>query len=167
MSVAFTKEGDTENAAAVDLPDRPVSPHPNLVTPHGLALLEAALARARADYAANQIDGAQAAGAPAGDRRALARAARDLRYFAARCATAKVVAPPTDSAVVRFGATVTIRRADGREQVFRIVGEDEAEPQQGTVSHVSPVARALLGKGAGEEASLAGAAVEILAIGPA
>ena len=37
MSVAFTKEDDTENAAAIDLPDRPISPHPNIVTPHGLA----------------------------------------------------------------------------------------------------------------------------------
>ena len=37
MSVAFTKEGDLESTAA-DLPDRPISPHPNLVTAAGLAL---------------------------------------------------------------------------------------------------------------------------------
>lgn len=36
MSVAFTKEGDSE-AFAADLPDRPISPHPNLVTADGLA----------------------------------------------------------------------------------------------------------------------------------
>ena len=41
MSVAFTKEQDSE-AAAADLPDRPISPHPNLVTPEGLAALDAA-----------------------------------------------------------------------------------------------------------------------------
>ena len=51
MSVAFTKEGDLE-AAAADLPDRPISPHPNLVTREGLAAIEAALAEARAAYAA-------------------------------------------------------------------------------------------------------------------
>ena len=46
MSVAFTKEEDYESVAA-NLPDRPISPHPNLVTPEGLALIEAALATAR------------------------------------------------------------------------------------------------------------------------
>src|SRR3990167_7942288 len=47
MSVAFTREEDYESTAA-DLPDRPISPHPNLVTPEGLALIEAALVEARA-----------------------------------------------------------------------------------------------------------------------
>jgi hypothetical protein len=49
MSVAFTKEQDSESAAA-DLPDRPISPHPNLVTAQGLAEIEAELAKARAAY---------------------------------------------------------------------------------------------------------------------
>ena len=53
MSVAFTREEDLE-ATAADLPDRPISPHPNLVTPAGLAAIEAALAEARAAYAAAQ-----------------------------------------------------------------------------------------------------------------
>ena len=57
MSVAFTKEEDSESQAA-NLPDRPVSPHPNLVTAKGLAELEAALAEAAAQ-------GAGAALAPA------------------------------------------------------------------------------------------------------
>ena len=38
MSVAFTREEDLE-ATAADLPDRPISPHPNLVTPSGLAAI--------------------------------------------------------------------------------------------------------------------------------
>ena len=58
MSVAFTKEQDSE-AAAADLPDRPISPHPNLVTPNGLAALDAALAEARAAYAAAQAGDVQ------------------------------------------------------------------------------------------------------------
>jgi hypothetical protein len=33
---------------------------------------------------------------------------------------------------------------DGREQTFRIVREDEADPAHGTVSYVSPVARAVM-----------------------
>jgi transcription elongation GreA/GreB family factor len=40
--------------------------------------------------------------------------------------------------------TVTLRRNDGREQSFRIVGEDEADPSRGTVSYFLPVARACL-----------------------
>ena len=50
MSVAFTREEDLESQAA-DLPDRPISPHPNLVTQTGLAALEAELAAARLAYA--------------------------------------------------------------------------------------------------------------------
>ncbi len=82
MSVAFTKELDSE-AAAADLPDRPISPHPNLVTSEGLAQLDAALAEARAAYAA-----AQASEDIQADRTAMARATRDLRYYGARRSSA-------------------------------------------------------------------------------
>ena len=54
---------------------------------------------------------------------------RDLRYWRARRATAQVIPPPADCPLVRFGATVTIEREDGRSQVWRIVGEDEADPK--------------------------------------
>ena len=43
MSVAFTREEDLE-ATAADLPDRPISSHPNWVTAEGLAAIETALA---------------------------------------------------------------------------------------------------------------------------
>jgi transcription elongation GreA/GreB family factor len=45
---------------------------------------------------------------------------------------------------------VTIERDDGRRQTYRIVGEDEADPVHGTLSYVSPVAQALMGKPVGE-----------------
>ncbi|SPU45083.1 transcription elongation factor regulatory protein [Brevundimonas diminuta] len=131
MSVAFTREEDLE-ATAADLPDRPISPHPNLVTPQGLAQIEAELAAARAAYTA-----AQAAGSIEADRTAMARATRDLRYWSARRGTAQLVEAPPDGKV-RFGDTVTIEREDGRTQSWRIVGEDEADPSKGSVSHVSP-----------------------------
>jgi transcription elongation GreA/GreB family factor len=160
MSVAFTKEGDAESVAA-DLPDRPISPAPNLVTPRGLALIEDALAQARAAFSAARVQGdAQA------DRTAMARATRDLRYYGARRASAQLVQFDPASAVVRFGAAVTVEREDGRRQVFEIVGEDEAEPARGAISYTSPVARALLGKGVGDEAQAAGQALEIVSIGP-
>jgi transcription elongation GreA/GreB family factor len=56
---------------------------------------------------------------------------------------------------------VTIRRDDGRELTYRIVGVDEADPAQGTVSHISPLARALLGKSKGDEIAIGGKNVEI------
>jgi hypothetical protein len=45
-----------------------------------------------------------------------------------------------DAEVVHFGCTVGIVRDDGSQQSYRIVGEDEADPNRGTVSYVSPVA---------------------------
>ena len=160
MSVAFTREEDLE-AAAAHLPDRPISPHPNLVTREGLAALDAALAEARAAHAA-----AQANGGVQGDRTAMARATRDVRYYAARRASAQLVETAPAPGAVGFGGRVTFSREDGRRQTFRIVGEDEADPARGTLSHVSPVARALLGKHVGDTAIVAGSEVEVIAAGP-
>jgi transcription elongation GreA/GreB family factor len=137
MSVAFTREEDLE-ATAADLADRPISPHPNLVTAEGLAQIEAELASARAAYAAAQIKGSIES-----DRTAMARATRDLRYWSARRASAQLVEPGETDGRVRFGGSVCIERDDGRSQTWRIVGEDEADPAKGSVSHVSPLARAV------------------------
>ena len=159
MSVAFTKEQDYESQAA-DLPDRPVSLQPNLVTPQGLAQIEAELAAAQAAYRA-----AQAAGDVEADRTAMARATRDLRYWSARRATAQLTEPDRHTGKVVFGGAVTFVRDDGREQTFRIVGEDEADPAEGRVSYVSPLARAVMGKEVGDTAMVAGHEVEITAVG--
>ena len=52
MSVAFVKEESAEAAAETLLPDRSISPHPNLVTEAGFAALERQLSQARAAYEA-------------------------------------------------------------------------------------------------------------------
>ena len=65
---------------------------------------------------------------------------------------------------MRFGGSVTIEREDGRVQTWRITGEDEADPAKGSVSHVSPLARALMGKRVGDVAVAAGQEVEITAV---
>jgi len=139
MSKAFTKEADGGDVYD-DLPDRPISPH-NLVTKHGLELIEAELARLHEEHAAAH---------DADDKPLLAKINRDLRYWTSRRATAQVVEPPRDAAEVYFGSSVTIEREDGRRQTYRIVGEDEANPAHGTLSYVSPVAQALMGKPVGE-----------------
>lgn len=159
MSVAFTREEDLE-ATAADLADRPISPHPNLVTPEGLAAIEAELASARAAYTAAQVQGSIES-----DRTAMARATRDLRYWSARRASAQLVEPAEDDGAVRFGGWVSIEREDGRAQTWRIVGEDEADPAAGSVSHVSPLARAVMGKRVGDEVTVAGQSAEIVAVG--
>ena len=159
MSVAFTKEEDSE-AAAADLPDRPISPEPNFVTASGLAQLEQRLEAAQAAYAA-----AQTGENVSGDRTAMARATRELRYYAARRASAQLVDDTETPDRAAFGSRVTIERADGRVQTFRIVGEDEADPNLGSISYVSPLARAVVGKEVGDLFQLAGAEVELIALG--
>jgi transcription elongation GreA/GreB family factor len=75
-----------------------------------------------------------------------------------------VIPPPTDSGEVRFGSRVTIEREDGRRQTWRIVGEDEADPANGTISYVSPLATALMRRAAGDVVIVAGGEAEIATI---
>jgi transcription elongation GreA/GreB family factor len=94
----------------------------------------------------------------------MARATRDLRYWSSRRASAQLTEPAADADAVQFGRTVEFEREDGRRQVFRIVGEDEADPAKGSVSYVSPLARALLGKRLGDVAMVNGSEVEVVAV---
>jgi len=151
MSRAFVKEQDNID----ELPDRLISEHPNLVTKEGLAQIEDEVQRLDAAHAAAQAEG---------DRAAMATTARDLRYWSARLASAELVPLPADNDQVQFGSTVTIARDDGRRQTYRIVGEDEADPAKGSVSYVSPLARQLAGKAAGDTIKVAGAEAEIMTI---
>ena len=152
MSRAFVREDDTQAEA---LPERPVSPHPNYVTVAGRDMIGAEVERLRAEYAAAQASS---------DRAALARIGRDLHYWEQRRASAQVMPAPTDSGTVGFGSTVTIARDDGRRQTWRIVGEDEADPARGTLSYVSPVARALNGRRVGDVVQAGNSDAKIVAI---
>ena len=156
MSRAFVKETDE---APPELPDRQSSPHPNYVTAHVLTLIEAEAEKFRAALAEAQA---------AADRDAIAAASRELRYWTQRRASAEVQPPPADIDTVRFGSRVTIERedADGktRTQTFTIVGEDEANPAKGTLSYVSPLAHALIGKEEGEVVKVGEGEAEIVKI---
>lgn len=159
MSVAFTKEESAETASETLLPDRPISPHPNLVTEAGLQALQTQLQDARAAYeAAQTIDDVNE------KRRQSAVPLRDARYLAERLRTAQLVPDPVSNETVAFGSTVTFSRADGRVQTYRIVGEDEADPKAGSISFVYPVARSLMGKGVGDIVGAGAQEIEILSI---
>lgn len=135
MSRAFVKNGEDDDG--YDLPDLPLSQHPNYVTPRGLAKLRDRLADAEQRLAA--IDPALVDA-----RLERAHVQREIRWLQARVGSAIVVTPdgkPHDR--VSFGAAVHLVDDDGREYRYRIVGEDEADPEHHRVSWVSPLARAL------------------------
>ena len=152
MSRAFVKDAEDK---VEELPDRPVSRHRNLVTAEGLAKIEAALVR---------FEKAHREAITQHDAHAAATAIREVRYWRARRASAEVVQPPAEPATASFGTRVTLRRDDGREQTFRIVGEDEADPTHGTVSYVSPLARAVLTCRPGDSVEITGRTAEILEV---
>ena len=64
-----------------------------------------------------------------------------------------------------FGATVELEDEDtGTAVTYQIVGEDEADPSKGTISHVSPMAQALFGKGVGDLVTVNGKEWEIVGL---
>jgi transcription elongation GreA/GreB family factor len=153
MSRAFTREEDNE--AIADIGERPVSPHRNLVTARGLALIEAELERLRKELGKGERQE---------DRERLALASRDLRYWTARRENAELSVPEAGSEMVRFGMTVELENEDGKAASWKIVGEDEADPSKGTISHVSPMAQALFGKAVGDAVTVNGKEWEIVGL---
>ncbi len=139
MSRAFVNE-DLQSEAQAELPERPQSPHPNYVTPQGLAALERRLANLLAERSALSDDGDAMR-----HEAALRRIDRNARYLSTRIDRAILVnldEQPRDE--VAFGASVRVCGADREVHVFTIVGEDEADAGIGKVSWVSPLANALL-----------------------
>jgi transcription elongation factor GreB len=145
VSKAFTDEEAAEPPPVVA--PRPPLPEgvPNYVSERGLALLRDELASLHAVRrgAERELTGVELA-------RSLAALAQRQAELEARIASAEVVPLPAEpQASVRFGATVSV---EGREGVRRhqIVGVDEADPARGRIAFVSPLARALLGRGVGD-----------------
>ncbi len=145
MSRGFVKEDDLEHAGT-DLPEKPISPHANYVTPTGLKQLTSQ---------ASELDKKRAQLVLSKDnpvaKQALAELDRELRYLSARLKGAQLVEPKgQDQSKALFGATVTVEDEEGSHHTFTIVGEDEADLHQNKVSYVSPIARALTGKRVGD-----------------
>ena len=153
MSRAFVKESD--GADGEQLPELKQSPHRNLVTREGLAQIEARVERLQSELVAART---------AQDRAALARIQRDLRYWHARRGSAEVVPEAKPTGKARFGSVVELAKPGGACVEYRIVGEDEADPPAGRISYVSPIARALIGKSAGEVVALPDGEATITAV---
>ncbi len=142
MSRAFVKEGD---GSLDPLPDLPISPHPNHVTPAGLADLQSRLREAQTRLAALKARPDRL------DKLPEAAAERDIRYLEARLRSAILIDPATLPVTeVAFGHIVTVADEDGLETRFQITGEDEADAAQGRITPQSPLARALLGAAVGD-----------------
>jgi transcription elongation factor GreA len=75
-----------------------------------------------------------------------------IRDIETKLANAQVIDPKLLHAEGRcvFGATVDVEDEAGEKATWQIVGEDEAEIKEGRISVSSPIARALIGKEAGE-----------------
>lgn len=135
MSKAFTRESDDESDPA-PLPPRAPLPFgaKNYITPAGAQRLRDELEELRRQSGSSQIR---------------SRDAR-LRQLMEIVPTLVISEPPAhEHDMVRFGATVRLRRQN-EEAEYRIVGVDEADLDRNEISWLSPLARALIGRRAGE-----------------
>ncbi|MES2547566.1 MAG: GreA/GreB family elongation factor [Pseudomonadota bacterium] len=139
MSRGFVKEDDLEHAGT-DIPERPVSQHPNYVTLNGYHQLE---------KQATELEQQRQLLSLKKDEQAaiqqLAIVNRDLRYVAARLESALITQPDINSQSVVFGAIVTVEDETGNTHTYEIVGEDEADIKVDKISYTSPLSRALIG----------------------
>lgn len=143
MSRAFVKEGD--GAGGEPLAELQVSPHRNLVTAEGQAQIDAHVERLRRELSEARS---------AEDRATISRVQRDLRYWSERQRTAERVPEAAAGGKARFGSTVALEKPGGARVAYRIVGEDEADPAQGRISYVAPLARRLIGASVEDEIEL-------------
>ena len=155
MNKAFVKESDHDDDD--DFPD--AAPLPagtrNYITPAGYAALRAELATLMLEerpamvkivsWAASNGDRSENGDYLYGKKR-LREIDRRMRFLTKRLEIAEVVDPSTqpNQDQIFFGATVIYSDPEGAEHTVTIVGVDEAEPLNGKISWISPVARALI-----------------------
>ena len=147
MSRAFIKENDLEHAG-IDIPERPLSDALNYVTPNGLRLLNEkieSLEIERENLKQEEKDDPIV-------KQKIAALERDIRYYLARIESAILtITEGQDHSIILFGAKVTVEDGNGKISTFEIVGEDEADINQGKVSYLSPLAEALIGSKISDE----------------
>jgi transcription elongation factor GreB len=142
MSKAFTRESDESGDDEIP-PTRPSLPPgtTNYITSQGLEHLTRRLDNL-------SIKRRQLSDAPASDLRKLDATIRALQQT---LSSVIVVQPPSNPEKVVFGTTVRIRHQNGEEETYRIVGVEEADPENGSISWLSPLARSLLSRKVGDK----------------
>ena len=140
MSRAFVKEPEGDQAES-NLPERPQSDHPNYMTQTGLDKMQSTVNALRQERSLLKKEDNLSA------KTRVKVIEAELRYLEKRiqCAIPVDISKQI-SKEIRFGATVKLIDENDQEYIFSIVGEDEAEPNQGRISWVSPLARELVGK---------------------
>jgi transcription elongation factor GreB len=160
MSKAFTRDGD-ENTTEVDTEvDASIPGGKNYITPAGAERLRAELKKLRYEerpevtktvaWAAGNGDRSENGDYLYGKKR-LREIDKRMRFLAKRLEAAEVVDPLVIAVeYVQFGATVSLRFEDDSEKTYSIVGVDEVDVNNGRISWMSPLARALLKAKAGD-----------------
>ncbi|MFB0874527.1 MULTISPECIES: GreA/GreB family elongation factor [unclassified Sphingobium] len=150
MSVAFRRESDDEHMEPKF--ELPIPPGPNWVTARGLRLTR------------ETVETLEAIDTPVMDDEAAKKHRRLLRYWRTRLATAEL-RPTPDGEAVAFGTRVTYQ-LNGKQKAVTLVGDDEADPNEGRISFTSPLARAIMDAEVGERVDFGGKveAVEIVGI---
>ena len=164
MSKAFTKENDSpaddsdterEDTALAALPNRT-----NYITPAGFKRLKdehgKLLNQERPDlvqvisWAAGHGDRSENGDYIYGKRK-LREIDRRIRFLSKRLEIAEVIDPAqVKSSKIQFGATVTYQNEEGLKKTISIIGIDEIAPSEGTISWISPLAKALLNQSVGD-----------------
>lgn len=167
MSKAFTKESDAPADDDLDADAAPISAgSKNYMTPKGqrrlldelkyLLDVERPEVTATVSWAAKNGDRSENGDYLYGKKR-LREIDRRIRFLNKRLDQAEVVdpgLPREDPSQIFFGATVTVLRADGKEQTVAIVGVDEIDTARGYISWISPLARALIKAREGDTVTL-------------
>ncbi len=150
MSRGFVKEEDQEEAPFI--PPRAALPPGviNYVTPNGYE--ELIVEREELERSRRNLDIAS----DKEKRHATAVIDGKMNLLKERIASARILKPEDQSKEeVRFGATVKFKFLSGNqknsEQVFTIVGVDEADIKQRKIAFLAPLARALTGKKVGDK----------------
>jgi transcription elongation factor GreB len=161
MSRAFVDESAQEPREE-EVPELKILLPPgakNYMTPKGAERLRVELAelqreRPRLIAAIGKIEGSER-DVRGEQRRRMRETDRRIEYLQRMHSILEVIDPAQQSSDrVVFGATVTVRESGGREKTYQIVGVDEADPEKGRVSWISPIARALISKRVGDTAAL-------------
>ena len=154
MNKAFTKETEEEEALPDAIDSLPAGAK-NYITPEGMERLRAELDQLRrverpqvvetVSWAAGNGDRSENGDYIYGKKR-LREIDRRMRFLIKRMEIAEVVDPAQQKNhdQVFFGATVTYADSQNVERTVRIAGVDEARLEEGEISWISPVARALM-----------------------